>query len=337
MYQKIKDAEKELELSIDCVVDIRNNSSSKDSEYLHFTSVQEAIDSAEENQPYIIYICKGIYKEKLDIDKSFITLIGEDREETILCFDVASGSKKEDGSKYGTFDSASVIVREKGFTAINLTIENSFNYMQEYVKEDDDPTKVEGLQAVAFRTTERSDQVKFQNCRFHGYQDTLLIDQGTHYFYQCFIEGAVDFIFGAGLAVFEECNIISLDRGDDVNNGFITAASTSIFTPYGYVFERCNIIKESSEMIDYTVYLGRPWHPRGNPEAQASVLFMECTLDKHIKQKPWTEMGGFSALNARLFEYDNTGLGAGKNEIRRELTQAEAKSFLHYLREKCVR
>ena len=40
------------------------------------------------------------------------------------------------------------------------------------------------------------------------------------------IAGSVDFIFGAGQAVFDECEIVSRDRGSRTNNGYVTAPST---------------------------------------------------------------------------------------------------------------
>nr|GMD83920.1 zinc finger CCHC domain-containing protein 10-like [Ipomoea batatas] len=43
------------------------------------------------------------------------------------------------------------------------------------------------------------DRTAFYHCNFSGVQDTLLDAMGRHYFKHCIIEGAIDFIFGAGL------------------------------------------------------------------------------------------------------------------------------------------
>ncbi|MGP4041863.1 pectinesterase family protein [Gracilibacillus sp. D59] len=333
-YSIIKIEEK-YQSTIDVIVDQQSTEEEIQSKKV-FPSVQDALDSME-GESGIVFIAKGIYYEKLEVELPSITFIGEDRDKTILTYDVASGTEREDGSTYGTFDSASVIVRKANFTALNITFENGFDYMTEHKKDKNDPTRMKNIQAVAFRTADESDQTKIENCRFKGYQDTLLVDKGTHYFKDCIIEGAVDFIFGGGQAVFEACDIISLDRGDTFNNGFITAASTSINTPYGYLFEACNLLKESDKMENETVYLGRPWHPGGDPNAVASVLFDQCKMAAHIKAEAWTEMGGFSPMDARLYEYCNQGAGAIAHDSRRELSTLEAEAFRNYIRNRCVR
>ena len=61
-----------------------------------------------------------------------------------------------------------------------------------------------------------------------GYQDTLFPNAGRSYFYKCEVWGHVDFIFGAGQAVFDDCDIVSRDRGSKTNNGYVTAPSTEV-------------------------------------------------------------------------------------------------------------
>lgn len=55
--------------------------------------------------------------------------------------------------------------------------------------------------AVAAMIT--GDKNSFYRCGFSGVQDTLWDDQGRHYFNHCTIEGAVDFIFGAGQSIYQ--------------------------------------------------------------------------------------------------------------------------------------
>jgi pectin methylesterase-like acyl-CoA thioesterase len=47
------------------------------------------------------------------------------------------------------------------------------------------------------------DKSAFYRCGFYGLQDTLWDDQGRHYYKKCTIQGAVDYIFGAGQSIFE--------------------------------------------------------------------------------------------------------------------------------------
>ena len=47
------------------------------------------------------------------------------------------------------------------------------------------------------------DKSAFFDCGFLGFQDTLWDVQGRHYYKNCYIQGAVDFIFGSGQSYFE--------------------------------------------------------------------------------------------------------------------------------------
>lgn len=279
-----------------------------------YTSVQAAVDAVPNNNadPVEIYIRNGIYKEVVNVpaDKPFITMIGESAEGVVITYDNYSGKERPGGGTYGTSGSATMFVNGNDFTAKHLTIENSF---------DESSTDAANKQAVALNV--RGDRQKFIQVRFIGNQDTLLTNGGTQYFYQCYIEGDVDFIFGGSSAVFEECVIHSLDRGSSTNNGYITAASTLITEPYGYLILNSKL---TSDAAPGTVWLGRPWHPGGNPDAIASVLYMNTYMGEHIHPQGWTDMSGFLAKDARFAEYNNYGPGAVANESRPQLTDEEA-------------
>lgn len=282
-----------------------------------FSTVQGAIDAVPvDNTEHVeIFIHDGVYKEVVTIPrtKPFIDLQGESANGTIITYDNYSGKEKPTGGTYGTSGSASVYLYADDFTAKNITFENSF---------DESSVDVKNKQAVAVYT--RGDRMSFKNVRFIGNQDTLYTNGGSQYFYQCYIEGDVDFIFGGARAVFEECEIFSLDRKSSTNNGYVTAASTLINEPYGYLFINSRLL---SNAPDGTVHLGRPWHPGGNPDAIASVVFMNSYLGAHINPEGWTDMSGFSAADARFYEYQNYGPGAVINESRRQLTDEEAKEY----------
>ncbi len=94
------------------------------------------------------------------------------------------------------------------------------------------------MQAVALMTDLGSDRATFVNVKITGYQDTLFPNSGRSYFHKCEVWGHVDFIFGAGQAVFDDCDIVSRDRGSKTNNGYVTAPSTKGDQPYGFLFVR---------------------------------------------------------------------------------------------------
>lgn len=58
-----------------------------------------------------------------------------------------------------------------------------------------------GKQAVALRVI--GDKAMFYRVRVLGSQDTLCDDAGSHYFYQCYIQGNIDFIFGNAKSLYQ--------------------------------------------------------------------------------------------------------------------------------------
>ena len=98
-------------------------------------------------------------------------------------------------------------------------------------------------------------------------------------------------------------------------------------------------------MAPHTVALGRPWrHTKtfadgryGDPDAVPHAAFLHCWMDDHIVEEGWYPMhynakdGTRQMLQpeeARLFEFDSRGPGAGKASARRrQLTPQEARDY----------
>ncbi len=224
-----------------------------------FSSIQEAILAARSfpDRQIVIQIKNGIYKEKVRIFSwnTNISLIGEDRDLTIITYD--DYFDKINLGRNSTFFTATLSVEADYFYAYNLTIEN---------------TSGEVGQAIAVSAT--GDQIIFENCNLKGYQDTLYAsgDYNRQYFKNCHIEGSTDFIFGGATVFFEKCIIHSL------SNSYITAASTPINAAYGFVFYQCKLT--AGEGVQQ-VFLGRPWRK------YAKTVFLACEMGNHIKQEGW--------------------------------------------------
>ena len=284
-----------------------------------------------------ILIRKGRYHEKLTIDRPRVTLRGESADGTIITFDAAAETPAPGGSTYGTRGSYTLRVNAPDFRAESLTVENAWDYAGNAAKSNDDPTKFRtGTQGVALMLDLGSDRASFENVRVLGNQDTLFPNAGRSFFHHCTIAGNVDFIFGAGRAVFEDCDIISRDRGSATNNGYITAASTDSAHAFGFLFIRSRLKKEKPSMAAGSVALGRPWHPFADPKAVASVAFIDCWMDDHIGAKGWEHMSSIDSTGtriwyepegARFFEYRSSGPGAVASPTRRTLTAAQAARY----------
>src|SRR5438552_3567624 len=89
-----------------------------------YKTVQSALDAipSNSNKPVTIYIKKGIYKEVVTVDatKSFITLIGEDANNTILSYNNHAGTKLQNGDTLNTWTSASTFIYGNDLHAENL-------------------------------------------------------------------------------------------------------------------------------------------------------------------------------------------------------------------------
>lgn len=285
-----------------------------------FTTVQTAIDtvSVKHGEPVTIQIREGIYEEVIHIDqtKSGLHLIGDGAGKTILTYGNFAGKLKEDGTKLGTGQSASVFIDADEFSAVGITFENS------YYEPGLDHS---GRQAVAVNTT--GQHVRFTDCSFLGYQDTLYLRDGSCFLKNCYLEGDIDFIFGAAQAVFEDCEICSINPCNQENNGYCTAASTRESAEYGFVFYHCKLTA-AADMPDNSVYLGRPWHPsKCDGPVRSYTLFYECELGAHIRKEGWTIMGTTHPETERYYEYHNTGKGAMINIDRPQLSVNEAMNI----------
>ncbi|OLT07181.1 pectin esterase [Kocuria sp. CNJ-770] len=292
-----------------------------------FRTVQSAVDAAEPGgaRRTVIRIHPGEYREVLHVPSSRprISLVGtgEGPEDVVLVHDNASGTLKPDGSgPFGTFGSASARVDGADFVARNLTFGNDFDEAAH--------PGMKNRQAVALHLT--GDRAVLSGVRLLGNQDTLLVnspDSGVaarSWFDRCYVEGDVDFVFGRGTAVFDGCELRSLDRGSDSNNGYVTAGSQDLSVERGYLFSGCRF---TSGAAAGTVHLGRPWHPGGDPRAVAQVLVRDSWLGAHIAASPWTDMSGFSWREARFAEHANRGPGARLTPDRPQLPAGEAERF----------
>lgn len=275
----------------------------------------------------VIQIQPGTYREKLYIKQPNLTLVGVTSPEyTTIVWDDAEGTpvRPEDlgtTSKklYGLSGCPTVKIHEDAvnFQAVNITFSNDF------VPEDHPAMK--NRQALAIKNA--SDGSSFYNCRFLGRQDTLYASDGRQYYKNCYIEGDVDFIFGAGTAVFDTCDICSVDRGSDPQ-GFVTAPSTPA-TKHGLLFQHCRLFASFDQG---EAYLGRPWHPSSaKAPVSSEAVFRECEIGSHITSSGWSEMGNKDGVaepkDNRMFEYKNTGEGAVKNGDRRQLSDSKAEEY----------
>ena len=262
-----------------------------------YTTIQAAIDAVPANNTarQVITIKAGTYREIVTIpsNKPFITLqgLGSSAAATVIVNNHSSAGG------YGTAGSATVFVNGHDFIATNLTMSNDYG---------------EGSQAVA--ASLNADRSVFNNVRFLGNQDTLLVYHYRSYVVNSYVEGTVDFIFGGATAVFNASTIYE----KRTSGGPITAADTDASQTYGILFYKCSVTGAANNVTQ----LGRPWG------ADAQVLYRESNLSATISTaQPWINMSSNSWQNARFSEYKNTGSGATTNSNRPQLSDSAAANY----------
>ena len=271
-----------------------------------YKTIREAIDAApqiarDDGRRWRIAVKRGIYRETVYVqrEKRFITLIGEDPENTVLSYDLYAGLPGPDDRPISMFRTPTLTVDADDFTMEGLTVENVAGQKS---------------QAIALRVD--GDRVVFKKCHFFGWQSTVLVNRGRHFFSECVIRGAVDFIVGGATAYFERCEIQCL------GNGFITAASTPDVQRHGLVFSFCKIGGHTPEI---RTYLGRPWRD------YAKAVFLNTEMSEVVQPAGWDNGKRPRAEGTAFFaEHNNTGPGAsadGRVPWAKQLSSADAANF----------
>ena len=188
-----------------------------------FVSIQEAINSLSDtaSAPRIIFIKAGVYKEKIFVEKDFVSLIGEDKNTTILTISLARDIWRcENDDDWGV---ATINLKSNDIVIENLTITNTYGFENQNnttpalincPKDSLHPNKEvrnSGHQMAlrSFATT----RLVAKNCIFRAYGgDTVSpwnAEAGFFYFKDCIMEGGVDFYCPRGWAWAQNCSFVA--------------------------------------------------------------------------------------------------------------------------------
>lgn len=264
-----------------------------------FTTIQGAIDFVPTGnmERKTILVRKGVYNEIINIPstKPFITIRGEDRNETIIQYDNNSNFNPA-----GTVYRAMFGVDAVDFVLENITLQNT--------------TVKGGSQAEAFRSS--GSGIILNQVNLKSYQDTLLMS-GKGYVANSYIEGDVDFMWGGGSVFFENCELKAL------NPGYYTQIRNSQGT-VGNVYVNCRLTGTDG--------LSGIWLSRIDPNVFpfSQVVFINCAMGRHINPLGWLLNNATTAPNVQFWEYNTTDLtGAlldvsGRAPFSRQLSAEEA-------------
>ncbi|PTU21613.1 hypothetical protein P175DRAFT_0434694 [Aspergillus ochraceoroseus IBT 24754] len=263
---------------------------------------------------YTIYILAGTYTEQISITRyGKVTLRGEtafenDYTQNLVTIEYAAGALTSAGQ-----DESTPVLNVKKTDGSGLALYN-INFHNTYKQ-----TRNTAALAADFYGTEMA----AYGCSFIGYQDTLLANQGTQVFSNCYIEGSIDFIWGYSTGYFHQCYIATNTPGSCISAQSRTSSTAS----GGYVFDTCYVTYTDSYGSTYgQSYLGRPY------SEYSIAVYMNSYLDKHISALGWQKWST-SQPNTEYVtfgEYNNSGPGAWSSErvsFATNLTAAEAASY----------
>ncbi|KAF5558727.1 pectinesterase precursor [Fusarium phyllophilum] len=249
-----------------------------------FTSLQAAVNSiGSSTTPTCIFLNPGTYNERVEIKvKAPLTLYGSTTD---------TGSYKKNtvviqntlGSQdAGSLDASSTVnLRSNDFAAYNIEFVNGYT----------------AGQVVAL--TANGNKTGFYGCSFKSYQDTLYVKASWMYFSNCYIEGAVDYIFGNGHAW-----IATITSNGP---GYITTSSRTESTDTSrYIIDHSTITSTGTRDLTNKVYLGRPWR------VHARVMYQYSTLTNLVRPEGYSPMA--EGATPVFQEFGNTSAGADTSQ-----------------------
>ncbi|MBR6963713.1 MAG: Ig-like domain-containing protein [Prevotella sp.] len=277
-------------------------------------TLKEAIDAAnsrdDKSTRYRIFVKKGEYKLPTGANKHYkhtnndgyvywegdlpdpityvtaanISLIGEDRDATIVTQDISNDDDMLFQGQYGPTHKYEEI---KNSAVLQLEGSATGIYFQ-------DITIKSGINDALGRNLavyDKSSKNIYKNTLLYGYQDTWTSDnnQGLYYFEDGQVRGRTDYLCGKGDAYFNGVELLQ------VAGGYAAVPSTP--ANVGWVFYGCTI-SESGSGVNGNYTLGRPWG-QGTPVA----VFIDTKMNVLPSAIGWNEMS--NGWPKRFAEYNS--------------------------------
>lgn len=237
-----------------------------------------------------LFILSGIYNEQVIIParKAALTIYGYTKDTSSHTSNIVTIQHSSSLASGAADDQATGTVQNNAANTkfYNINIKNTYG---------------EGSQAIALAAY--GDAQGYYGVGLYGYQDTLLTQIGNQVYAKCYIEGAIDFIFGQYARTWIDNSDIRVS-----GPGVITAnGRPSISDTSYYVINKSKVAAAGNSTVGSgTVYLGRPW------SQYARVCFQNTALSSIINGAGWTEWTSSTpnTAGATFQEYGNSGPGA---------------------------
>jgi pectin methylesterase-like acyl-CoA thioesterase len=253
-----------------------------------FATLQGAIDhfsSGEERRS--IYVADGHYEGLVFLPNTTqnVRIYGESRTGVVITY--PNNSELNENRQRPVF-----YVRGGGAELYSMTIMNT--------------TPAEAM-LPADALSVQAQSVKVVDVDISSYYNTVRVD-GTAYFENCYIEGAVDMIWGEGAGYFQSSLLHSLLDGNVTNPQ--NTIDAGVYDP-GFVFNECRLTAEAGVSsvllgsVDEATYPG------------AEAVFLSCEMGGHIVPVGWALVGdpAGSTADLMLAEYQSKNLSGALLDV----------------------
>jgi pectinesterase len=212
--------------------------------YTNAIQFQAAVDSLSTTATgtQCIFIYQGTYEEQVYIPArtAQLTVYGYTTDTSSYSGNtvtIVQGRSQDDQPNNDL--TATLRAHNDGLKVYNINLEN---------------TRGAGRQALA--VSAQADKQGYYGVKFIGYQDTVLANEGYQVYAKCYIDGAVDFIFGQrARAWFYKADIRIKGTGYITANGRDSESNTSY-----YIITNSDIrAAPGVSLAAGSTYLGRPW------------------------------------------------------------------------------
>jgi pectinesterase len=227
----------------------------------NYMNIQEAINSVpiDNKQNVIIFIRKGIYKEKIYITRSYITLVGEDRDSTKIIYAELRKNwvKEHQGSDWGSavINIDSLVT---DITLANITVHNNYGGLY-------------GDHDHQFAIRGGGTRIIIVNCNILADGgDTLSLwnkKDGMYYHANCFFEGWVDFVCPRGWCYITDSRFF----------GHNMSAS---------IWHDGDTDKDQKFVIRYSSFDGLPGFPLARHHRDAQFFLLDCIFMRNMADRP---------------------------------------------------
>lgn len=269
-----------------------------------------------------VYIKPGTYTENdiLPISNLALEGLGDTPSSVVITDDLSAAN--------GDQASATMQLTGSNVYVSNLTIQNTYDSENQAAYNSG---SLGNSQALALWTT--GDKQVYNNVALIGEQDTLFAgSQGCssttciparQYFFDSYITGNVDYIFGDGATVFDSSTIYTSYHGTPSGEATITAGGVP-GRPGNYlsgeIMYNSTLTSESDAGPMTNLYLGRPWG------SYATNIYVNTNMEAPVNNAGWIEFTPGVTNNlptATYGEYDSTGAGAA-GYLNKQLEQYAA-------------